>query len=152
MPNKKNLEFKFERIIPAPAKEVFNSWFDPKVQGTVWNAAEEFSLDRQEGGLFYWQLRGISHYGRFIEIKRDKSIQHTWMSPNTLGQESLVTVSFKKIGRETLMTLTHSGLPDHKLARGHKDGWNYFLGIFTEQFGKGSRKKYRWEEAHPTGK
>ena len=46
------------------------------------------------------------------------------------------------------MTLIHSGLPDHEKARGHKDGWNYFLGIFNEQFGKGSRKKFSWDEAH----
>jgi hypothetical protein len=46
------------------------------------------------------------------------------------------------------MTLVHSELPDHELARGHEKGWNYFLGIFREQFGNGSRKKYRWDDAH----
>jgi hypothetical protein len=48
------------------------------------------------------------------------------------------------------MTLVHSDLPDHELARGHEKGWNYFLGIFHEQFGNGSRKEYRWEDAHPS--
>jgi hypothetical protein len=64
----------------------------------------------------------------------------------------MVTVIFKKQGEETLMTLLHSDLPDHELARGHEKGWNYFLGMFTEQFGDGSRKKYRWEDAHPSVK
>jgi hypothetical protein len=46
------------------------------------------------------------------------------------------------------MTLVHSGLPDTDGGRGHEKGWNYFLEIFREQFGNGSRKQYRWEEAH----
>jgi len=42
----------------------------------------------------------------------------------------------------------HSGLPDHELARGHEKGWNYFLGIYLEQFGNGSRKEFLWEDTH----
>ena len=91
--------------------------------------------------LFYWTLKGTSHYGRFTEIERPDRIQHTWMSPKTLGQESIVTLTFKKQGEDTLMTLVHSDLPDHELARGHEKGWNYFLDIFPGQFGNGSRKE-----------
>ena len=53
----------------------------------------------------------------------------------------MVTVTFKRQGEDTLMTLVHSDLPDTDSGRGHEKGWNYFLGIFTEQFGNGSRKK-----------
>ena len=67
---------------------------------------------------------------------------------NELVRSAEVTLTFKKQGEDTLMTLVHSGLPDHELARGREKGWNYFLGIFREQFGNGSRKKYRWEDAH----
>jgi hypothetical protein len=74
------------------------------------------------------------------------------VSPNTLGQESTVTVTFKKQGEDTLMTLVHSDLPDCEPAKGHEKGWNYILGIYCEQFGKGSRKEYRWDEAHPSVK
>jgi hypothetical protein len=106
-------------------------------------------LDPKVDGLFYWTLKGTSHYGRVTAFERPGRMQHTWMSPNTLGEESIVTVTFQKMGGDTLMTLVHSDLPDHELARGHEKGWNYFLGIFREQFGKGSRKEYRWDEAHP---
>jgi hypothetical protein len=47
------------------------------------------------------------------------------------------------------MTLVHSDLPDTDGGRGHEKGWNYFLDIFPEQFGNGSRKKYLWDDAHP---
>lgn len=146
--NTKTIEFKFERTIAASPGEVFDGWLNPKIPGNPWNAAEKFILDPKVDGLFYWTLKGTSHYGRFTEIERPGRIQHTWMSPNTLGLESIVTLTFKKQGEDTLMTLVHSNLPDHELAKGHEKGWNYFLDIFREQFGNGSRKKYRWNEAH----
>jgi uncharacterized protein YndB with AHSA1/START domain len=143
------IEFEFERTIPALPDEVFDAWLDPKVPGNPWNAAEKFILDPKVDGLFYWTLKGTSHYGRFTQIERPGRIQHTWVSPNTLGQESIVTLTFQKQGEDTLMTLVHSDLPDHERARGHEKGWNYFLGIFLEQFGNGSRQNYRWDDAHP---
>lgn len=145
----KLIEITCERMIPAPPSEVFDAWLNPKIPGTPWNAAEKFILDPKVDGLFYWRLKGTSHYGRFTEIERPGRIQHTWVSPNTLGHESMVTVTFKKQGEDTLMTLVHSDLPDTDEARGHERGWNYFLGIFREQFGGGSRRGYRWEDAHP---
>ena len=144
----KTIEIKVERTIPAPPGEVFDGWLDPKIPGNPWNAAEKFLLDAKVDGLFYWRLKGTSHYGRFTEIERPGRIQHTWVSPNTLGEESTVTVTFKKQGENTLMTLVHSDLPDTDRGRGHEKGWNYFLDIFREQFGNGSRKRYRWDEAH----
>jgi uncharacterized protein YndB with AHSA1/START domain len=148
--NAETIEFKFERTIPAPPGEVFDAWLDPKIPGNPWNAAEKFLLDPKVDGLFYWTLKGTSHYGRFTEIERPGRIQHTWMSPSTLGEETTVTVTFQKKGEDTLMTLVHSDLPDCERAKGHENGWNYFLGVFKEQFGSGSRKEFRWEEAHPS--
>jgi uncharacterized protein YndB with AHSA1/START domain len=152
MTSTKRLEFKVERTIPAPASEVFDAWLDPRVPGNPWNAAERFIVDAKSDGLFYWTLKGTSHYGRFTAFERPSRLQHTWVSPSTLGEESRVTVTFTKQGKQTVMTLVHSGLPDHELAQGHERGWSYFLEIFREQFGDGSRKEYRWEEAHPSAK
>lgn len=148
---KKTIEIKVERTIPASPSKVFDGWLNPKIPGNPWNAAEKFVLDPKVDGLFYWTLKGTSHYGRFTAVERPSCIQHTWVSPNTLGLESTVTVTFKKQGEDTLMTLVHSDLPDTDEARGHQKGWNYFLGIFREQFGQGSQEKYRWEDAHPEG-
>jgi len=149
MTSAKTLALTVERTIPASRTEVFDAWLDPTVPGTPWNAAEKVILDARVDGLFYWTLRGTSHYGRFTDIERPARIQYTWVSPNTLGEESIVSVTFAKHGEETLMTLVHSNLPVDERARGHENGWNYFLGTFREQFGDGSRRKYRWEDAHP---
>ena len=144
---KKTIEFRFERLIPAAEGRVFDAWLSPKVPGTTWNAAEALVLEPKLNGLFYWHLKGTSHYGRFTEFERPSRLQHTWMSPNILGEETLVTVTFQKKGKDTLMTLVHSGLPDHKWARGHENGWNYFLGLFCDQYGDGAHKKFSWEDA-----
>jgi len=66
----KTLEFKFERTIPALPDEVFDAWLNPKIPGNPWNAAEKYILDPKVDGLFYWTLRGTSHYGRFMVVER----------------------------------------------------------------------------------
>ncbi len=152
MKSTKTIEIKVERTIPASPGEVFDAWLNSETPGTTWHEAEKVILNPKVDGLFYWALRGTAHYGRFMEIERPGRIRHTWVSPNTLGLESTVTVTFAKQGEETLMTLIHSGLPDTDDGRGHEKGWNYFMEIFHEQFGNGSRKEYRWEEAHPNVK
>ena len=96
--------------------------------------ADKLLLTPKVDGFFYWSVKGTSHYGRFTEVERPGRIQHTWVSPNTLGEESTVTVTFLKKGQDTLMTLVHSGLPDTEGGRGHEKGWNYFFNLFHRQF------------------
>jgi uncharacterized protein YndB with AHSA1/START domain len=141
MNNAKSIEFKIERTIPTSPGDAFDGWLNPKIPGNPWNAADKLLLDPKVDGFFYWAVRGTPHYGRFTKIERPGRIQHTWMSPNTLGQESTVTVTFEKKGKDTLMTLVHSGLPDTEGGRSHDKGWNYFLDIFPGQFMDASRTK-----------
>ena len=133
----KTIEVKVERTIQASPAEVFEAWLDPKVPGNPWSMAEKLLLNPVVDGLFYWKISGTPHYGRFTEVGRPGRIQHTWVSPNTLGLESMVTVTFAQQGKETLMTLVHSGLPDTDAGRGHEKGWNFFMGNFHEKFTKG---------------
>lgn len=137
---KKTLEFKFEREISAPASDVFDAWLNPEVPGTTWHEADKLILNPKVEGLFYWRFRptGTPHFGRFTEVTRPSRIQYTWMSPNTLGKETTVTVTFKKQSGGTLMTLVHSGLPDHEKAKSHENGWNYFLDQFLKRLSDGA--------------
>jgi len=137
----KTIELTFERTIPAPPSEVFDAWLNPQIPGNPWNAADKFMLDPKVDGLFYWRMKRETHYGRFTTVERPGRIQHTWVSPSTLGVESTVTVTFSKQGESTLMTLVHSDIPDTEGGRGHEKGWNFFLGLFKEQFEDGSRKR-----------
>jgi uncharacterized protein YndB with AHSA1/START domain len=138
---KKSIEVRVERTIAAPPDEVYDAWLNPKIPGNPWNMAEKLLLNPKVDGFFYWKVKETPHYGRFTEVKRPGRIQHTWVSPNTLGQESIVTVTFKKQAEGTVMRLVHSGIPDTEAGRGHEKGWNYFLDLFPGQFGNGSPKK-----------
>jgi len=139
--SKGTLEVKVERIIPAAPAAVFKAWMDRKVPGTPWNMGEKLILQPKPDGLFYWLVQGTPHYGRFVKMSRPGLIQHTWMSPYTEGLESTVTVTFKKQGQDTLMTLVHSNLPDNAKGQAHDEGWNQFLDAFPKHFAKASRKK-----------
>jgi uncharacterized protein YndB with AHSA1/START domain len=137
----KTLEIKLERTILAPPGEVFDAWLNPKIPGTPWHEGEKLILNPKVDGLFYWLMRGQPHYGRFTEINRPGRIQHSWMSRNTLGEESTVTVTFQKKGEDTLMTLLHSDLPSNEVAKAHEKGWIYFLDKLVEHFGSGVRQR-----------
>jgi uncharacterized protein YndB with AHSA1/START domain len=129
------LEIKVERTIAAPPREVFDAWLDPKIPGSPWHQNEKLIVDLKVDGLWYWvSLGGTAHYGRFIEINRPGRIQHSWMSRNTLGEDSTVTVTFQTKGEGTLMTLVHSGLPNEDMAKAHEKGWNSIFDKFSNIF------------------
>jgi uncharacterized protein YndB with AHSA1/START domain len=139
--SKKPLEIKVERIIAAVPREAFSAWLNPKVPGTPWNMGDKLILQPKVNGLFYWLVNGTPHYGRFIKVTRPGTIQHTWMSPYTEGRESTVTVTFKKQGEDTLMTLVHSDLPNNSNGKAHIGGWNEFMDAFPKYFRKARKKK-----------
>jgi hypothetical protein len=114
---------------------------NPKVPGTPWNMGEKLILQPKVDGLFFWLVHGTPHYGRFTKVQRPGVVQHTWMSPYTEGQESTVTVTFKKQGADTLMTLVHSDLPNNAKGKAHIGGWNDFMDAFPKHFKKAARKK-----------
>jgi uncharacterized protein YndB with AHSA1/START domain len=123
----KTIEVRVDRTICAPPGEVFDAWLDPKTPGTPWNMGDKMLLNPHVDGLFYMIGERIPHYGRFTEMEMPAHMKHTWVSPNTLGEESKMALTFQKQGEETLMPLVHLGLPDTEAGRGHERGWNYFL-------------------------
>jgi len=138
----KTVEIKVERTIPAPPGEVFDAWLDPNIPGTPWHENEKLIVNPKVDGLWYWLSVGSTpHYGRFIEMDRPGRIRHSWMSRYTLGEESMVTVTFQKKAEGTLMTLVHSGLPNDDMAKAHEKGWNSISDKFSNIFVTGSRRR-----------
>ncbi len=135
----KTTEVTVERTIPAPPGEVFDAWLDPKVPGTLWHGHDKLIFNPELDGLWYLltfahRPEGTPHYGRFTEVDRPGRIQHSWMSRNTLGEETTVTVTFQRKGESTLMTLVHSGLPNEAMAKAHDQGWNSIFDKFASAF------------------
>ena len=58
----------------------------------------------------------------------------TWMSNHTRGLESIVTVTFKAKGEDTLLTLKHANLPDDDMGAAHDEGWKHFMGLLEQHF------------------
>lgn len=140
------MEVKVERTIPAPPTDVFDAWFDPTVPGTLWHGHDKLILNPKVDGLWYLlspahRPEGTPHYGRFIELDRPVRIKHSWMSRNTLGEESTVTVTFQKEREGTLLTLLHSGLPNADMTAAHDQGWNSILEKFSKIFDGGSHRQ-----------
>ncbi len=94
----KTLEFRIERTIAASSAQAFDAWLNPKIPGTPWSESDKLLLNPTVDGFFYWLTRGTPHYGRFTQIERPRSMQHTWVSPHTLGTETTVTVTFDPRG------------------------------------------------------
>ena len=130
-----SLEIRIERKIAATPEMAYAAWLDAGVPGTPWNAATgQLVMDCKEDGLFYARMGETPHYGRFTKLEPGRALQHTWMSPYTEGHESLVSVTFAADGKDTLMTLVHSGLPNNSNGLAHDKGWNMMLPNFAGSF------------------
>jgi uncharacterized protein YndB with AHSA1/START domain len=126
------------RTIPASAEDVFDVWIDPNSPGGPWYGAERTILDPSVDGLFYLAVkhegRTWPHYGRFLQVDRPHRVEYTWVSEGTRGIETVVLVSLQPNGRQTEVTLRHSGVPDDEMGRRHGEGWTWVLSMLAERF------------------
>lgn len=126
------------RSVAAPVEDVFDVWMDPQSPGGPWFGGERVILNPVVDGLFYVAVkheeRTWPHYGRFVIVKRPQEVEYTWVSEATKGVETLVAVTFEARGRETEVTLRHSGIPDDETGRRHEEGWSWVLKMLAERF------------------
>jgi uncharacterized protein YndB with AHSA1/START domain len=141
----KLIEITVTRAIAAPAEKVFDVWVDPHSPGSPWFGAERVILTPRVNGLFYLAVkhegRTWAHYGRFLQIERPRKVEYTWVSEATKGVESVVAVTFEPRDDGTVVTLRHSGVPDDKMGRQHKQGWTWILSMLEESFVSGGSAK-----------
>lgn len=119
------------RTIEASPQRVFRAWTDPDIFRR-WFEAEAVQMDPRVGGLFYVEVdhegRRWAHFGRYLEVDAPRRLEFTWMSEATHGIETIVTVELSLTDDGgTRMRLTHTGLPDSELSRGHEEGWRELL-------------------------
>jgi uncharacterized protein YndB with AHSA1/START domain len=132
---RKTLTLNLKRVIAGAPAEVFDAWLDPQKPCNPWNSGKTLGLEPKAGKLFCILVGNTAYiFGRILKVAKGNQLRFTWMSPYTHGQESIVTVHFKKHAAGTLMTLRHTGLPNDKDGRLHTDGWNQFLGKMENYF------------------
>jgi len=79
-----------------------------------------------------------AHYCRYLRVERPRLLEFTWMSEATRGLESRVTVEMTPSRGHTDLVLTHNGLPNDEMGRGHEEGWKKITGTLAERI-KGLR-------------
>jgi uncharacterized protein YndB with AHSA1/START domain len=128
------------RTIHAPAKRVFDAWTDPE-QMQRWlaphpNTVREATADARPGGRYSIVVVDAagnlySTTGEYREVVPGVRLVKTWdyTGPNVIGaMTSLLTVEFREVSPGvTELTLTHSELPDQKIAAGANYGWKMCL-------------------------
>jgi hypothetical protein len=60
----KFIDVKVSRLIPGPAEEVFDVWFDPKRPGGPWHDAKKAIVNVAVDGMFYFGMERASRLRR----------------------------------------------------------------------------------------
>jgi uncharacterized protein YndB with AHSA1/START domain len=121
-----------KRRFNASPEKVFAAWTDPeKVKHWMGPAAVEVisaESDPRTGGRYRWLMKtpdGEQHdvSGVYREVVANEKLVFTWAWKSTPERESLVTITLKKDGGGTLLTLMHEQFFDQDARDRHNQGW-----------------------------
>ena len=120
------------RMLPATPDAVFLAWTNPDSLSR-WISpygSASVNLDLRVGGAFEINMKGddteIRHTGEYREIDPPYLLVFTWQSDHTGPNPTLVTISLKRQGDLTELTLTHQLLPPDRV-ESHEGGWNLII-------------------------
>ncbi len=130
------------RLRATPAK-VYAAWTDPRQIARWWGPAGaivlETDADVRKGGTFRKRTRtpdGEEHVvnGIYREVVANEKLVFTWAWHSTPERESLVTVTLKPDGADTILTLLHEQFFDAAARDGHRFGWSGALDTLESLF------------------
>lgn len=121
-------EIVLRRHIAAPPSLVYQYLTDSD-KWARWQGVGA-TVDSSTGGVFTIRMpNGASSRGQFVELEPNRRIVFTWGwidHPGVPPGSTRVEIVLDEQGDETLLTLTHSGLPDSEVPL-HQSGWNHYL-------------------------
>ena len=121
-----------KRKLNAPPAKVYAAWTDPQKITCWWGPEGAQTLraetDARVGGRFRVVFRtsgGEEHdvSGVYREVLPDAKLVFTWAWRTMPERESLVTLTFKRDGDGTLLTLLHEQFFDETARDNHRTGW-----------------------------
>ena len=123
-----------ETRIPAPPAAVFAFLTDPeKILGWMGTEAQ---LQPEPGGIYLLNVTGARFArGSFREVVPVHRLAYSfgWDGSAAVPPgSSLVEIDLLEQPDGTLLTLTHSGLPDAEQCAGHDEGWAHYFGRLAE--------------------
>jgi uncharacterized protein YndB with AHSA1/START domain len=124
-----------KRKLSAPAAKVFAAWTDPEKIIHWFGPAEtaggsvRADMDVRVGGRFRISFKdqdGEYHEvgGTYREVVPNERLVFSWAWHSTPERESLVTITLKRDGDATMLTLHHERFFDEKARDGHERGWS----------------------------
>jgi uncharacterized protein YndB with AHSA1/START domain len=135
------LKLSITHLFDASPERVFDAWLSGE-QIAQWlgprsmvNGAETLVLEPRVGGRFRIRMKmspmldrgpNITVTGIYREILRPSRLVFTWTWEDE-GHETLVTVTFKPVGKQTELTLLHENFARAERRDGHNKGWTESL-------------------------
>ncbi|MFA6265438.1 MAG: SRPBCC domain-containing protein [Pseudolabrys sp.] len=122
-----------KRRFNAAPEKVFSAWTDAeKMKGWMGPGeifAKHTESDPRVGGCYRIIMQAPSGEefdvsGVFREVIANEKLVYTWGATLTPENETLITVTFKRDGDGTLLTLTHEQFPTIEIRDSHNGGWN----------------------------
>ena len=132
---------KVSKVYNATVESVWNAWTNPE-EISKWWLPEGFTepsspeVDLKVGGEFKYPMKpaegkAFYAYGVFKEIVPNELIKSTWKWSHA-DQETLLTVTFRKIDDGTQLTIVHELFGDEEQKNLHTDGWNKCMARIEE--------------------
>ncbi len=133
-----------KRRLNAPAEKVYAAWTDPQKIvrwfGPDSGPVTKAEIDLRVGGGFnigfhtedgeYHQVGGV-----YREVVPNEKLVFSWAWHTMKERESLVTITIKRDGEGSLLTLHHEKFFDEAARDGHERGWtgslNKLEALFT---------------------
>jgi len=129
------LSFTVSDVIPASKEAVYNAWLDGEKHAKMTNSASAIG-SLEVGGSFMAHDGYIS--GKNKELASYSKIVQSWRSAEFKDgeEDSLITVTFEDTTSGTLVTLTHSNVPDG--GEHYESGWrSHYFEPMKAYFGSG---------------
>jgi len=132
-----------KRRLNAPAEKVYAAWTDPEKIirwfGPDSGPVTKADIDLRVGGGFTiaFNTEDGEHHevgGVYREVVPNEKLVFTWAWHTMKERESLVTVSIRRDGEGSLLTLLHEKFFDEAARDGHSRGWTGSLDKLEKLF------------------
>ena len=129
--------FTLTTTLPASALEVYEAWLD-SLAHTEMTGSEAIMSDAVGAEVAAWD--GYIA-GRNLELVPGKRIVQSWRTSEFTDQheDSIITVTLEEVAGGTLLTLTHSKVPEAHKSYEQGGGQKHYFEPMKEYFGKRKR-------------